>query len=180
MHAATDISTLRRADVFFAKHLCACSARRKFCGVVVVPILAPYYVEAIGPLLLNTGYASIGQNWILADTGYASIGQNVVPTQYYRYHRDHCTAPIAGVVVHPERKISFAVPRPFTQKGIEGRSIPLGTIRPSKASPLVIKQRLSRSRSLSHRPLTNSPLGNFRQIRSVSLADSQNQGLAVY
>jgi hypothetical protein len=47
------------------------------------------------------------------------------------------------------------------------RQIPSGKIRPSIASPLVIKQRLSRGRSLSHRLLTNSPLGNFRQIRPV-------------
>jgi multisubunit Na+/H+ antiporter MnhG subunit len=69
MHAATDISTLRRTDVFFAKHLCACSARRKFCGVVVVPILAPYYVEAIGP----GHYYSILDTPVLAKTGYWPI-----------------------------------------------------------------------------------------------------------
>ena len=54
------------------------------------------------------------------------------------------TAPIAGVVVHPERKISFAVPRPSTQTKEHRGQIPSGTIRPSIVSPLVIKQRLSR------------------------------------
>ena len=55
------------------------------------------------------------------------------------------------------------------------RWIPLGTIRPSIASPLVIKQRLSRGRSLSHCPLTNSPLGKFRQIRPVPLTRPHTQ-----
>ena len=45
------------------------------------------------------------------------------------------------------------------------RRIPSGTNRPSIASPLVIKQRLSRGRSLSHRPLTNNPLGSRRRAQ---------------
>ena len=58
--------------------------------------------------------------------------------------------------------------------------IPSGTIRPSIASPLVIKQRLSRGRSLSHRPLTNSPLGNFRQLRQIPLTFVPTRGRTIW
>ena len=99
----------------------------------------------------------------------------------------------AGVVVHPEgwrtrerenprpriAPIPFAVPCPLTTKK-HRRRIPLGTIRPSIASPRALAQRLSLGRSVGHRSLTNSPLGNFRQLRQIPLTFVPTRGRTIW
>ena len=60
------------------------------------------------------------------------------------------------------------------------RRIPLGTIRPSIASPRALAQRLSLGRSVGHRSLTNSPLGNFRQLRQIPLTFVPTRGRTIW